>query len=285
MLKPILGAVQGLAKVALIGVVAWQGWKYLSPGGADIDPARDRIAKRAAKQVVEDLRARRGAIRAALLLHFVGDSTDTVTEAVRAAIHYTGVLELKGKSLLDKGRKLVHVRAPSYGSLPEALRQAQGQAVQGVIFGKVSRFESVSGGAAIDLELTLADVASGSEVFRRQYKLDDSGGAAEGDGAAAGAAGRGFFSWVGLILAWVLVVLLLPVFSISFIRTMVTRKSNRANAFTLAVYTLADAVLALLLVGAAAVATWICWVVFLAALGAALAYNARVMAFALELES
>lgn len=285
MLKAVLRAVQGLAKVALIGVVAWQGWKYLAPGGEDIDPTRSRIAKRVAKQAIEDLRAGRGAIRSAMLLHFVGDSTDTVTREVRAAIDYTGVLELKGESLLDKGRKLVHVSPPSYGTLAEALQQAQGQAVQAVIFGKVARFESVPGGAAIDLDLSLADVASGSVAFTRRYTFDDSGGAREGGDAALGLAGRGFFSWMTRVLAWLLVVLLLPVFSIGFIRAMVTKKSNRANAFTLAVYTLADAALALLLVGRAAVATWICWVIFLAALGAALAYNARVMAFALELES
>ncbi len=45
--------------------------------------------------------------------------------------------------------------------------------------------------------------------------------------------------------------LLLPVFTIAFIRTMVRKDSNKTNAFVLGIYTVADALLAWLLIGAA----------------------------------
>jgi len=71
----------------------------------------------------------------------------------------------------------------------------------------------------------------------------------------------------------------IAVFSIGFIRTMVRKESNRSNAFVLILYTLVDAVLAYLLVGAALL-HWVAVTVFIVAVAAALAYNVRIMTFA-----
>ena len=78
--------------------------------------------------------------------------------------------------------------------------------------------------------------------------------------------------------------LLLPVFSIGFIRSMVSKNSNSTNAFVLGVYTLADGLLAWLMVGASVTSMWT-GLILLAAIAIALAYNVRIMTFALKLET
>ena len=77
--------------------------------------------------------------------------------------------------------------------------------------------------------------------------------------------------------------MLLPVFTIAFIRTMVRKGSNKTNAFVLAIYTLVDALLAWLLVGAA-LTSWFPVVVFIIAVAVAFLYNVRIMSFAVKLE-
>ena len=87
------------------------------------------------------------------------------------------------------------------------------------------------------------------------------------------------------VLGWLVIVpLLWTVFTITFIRAMVRKESNRVNAFTLTVYAVVDALLAYLLLGAA-LTGWLSVLLFIVAVGAALAYNFRVMNFALRLET
>jgi hypothetical protein len=79
-------------------------------------------------------------------------------------------------------------------------------------------------------------------------------------------------------------VLLLPVLTINFLRAICRRQSNRANALALAGYTLVDALLAWLLVGAGLSSGWTV-AVFIIAVAAAFAYNVRMMTFAVKLET
>jgi hypothetical protein len=77
---------------------------------------------------------------------------------------------------------------------------------------------------------------------------------------------------------------LLPVFTIAFIRTMVRKQSNLSNAFVLAVYTAAGALLACLAGVSDFSSGWrIAFFVLLA--GCAFAYNVAIMSFALRLET
>ena len=141
----------------------------------------------------------------------------------------------------------------------------------------------------IDLEVNLAEVATGQVVYSRRYTLDTSPPSNTGEpGMESGGLElpeRGFWGWTTRIVAWLLLVLLLPMITIGFIRLMVTKKSNAANAFTLVIYGLADAALAFLLVGPAALATWVGGVIFLIALVAAVAYNVKIVSTAHRLET
>ena len=65
-------------------------------------------------------------------------------------------------------------------------------------------------------------------------------------------------------------------------KTMVSKRSNRTNAFVLGIYTVADAFLAYILVGPAIGALWPL-IGFAIAIGFAFLYNVRIMTFALKL--
>ena len=91
------------------------------------------------------------------------------------------------------------------------------------------------------------------------------------------------FPWFQRLLFWLIGVLLLPVVTITFIRTMVRQKSNARNLCVLSVYTLIDIILAFLLVGAA-LTSWLAVLVFIVAIGIAIGYNIRIMTFAVKLE-
>ena len=62
-----------------------------------------------------------------------------------------------------------------------------------------------------------------------------------------------------------------------------TNRSNGANASLLIIYSIADVILAYLLVGAALTSVWSV-VIFILAVVAAFLYNVRIMTFALKLE-
>ena len=86
-----------------------------------------------------------------------------------------------------------------------------------------------------------------------------------------------------LVLGLALVVLMLPIVTITFIRTMVSKRSNGVNAFTLGVYTAIDMILAYFMVGAT-FETTASVVLFVGAAIFSLVYNVAVMNYALRLE-
>ena len=86
-----------------------------------------------------------------------------------------------------------------------------------------------------------------------------------------------------LVLGLALVVLLLPVVTITFIRTMVAKRSNGINAFTLGIYTAIDMILAYFMVGMS-LATTKSVVLFVGASIFSLVYNVAVMNYAVRLE-
>jgi hypothetical protein len=64
---------------------------------------------------------------------------------------------------------------------------------------------------------------------------------------------------------------------------MVRKESNRANGFTLAIYTAADALLAYLFLGAG-LGSVVSALLFALVVGLAFAYNVFIMTFALKME-
>ena len=280
MLKWPLSLLSRLGAVALIGYIAWLGWENLGPRKPEIGPARQELAEKVIPNIVEDIRTSRGNIRQAALLHFSNDPTDYFTNTLRSTVEQRGVLDLRDRTVMEKARNLLNLRHPSYTATDAAVVEGRELDAQGVLYGAVHAFESYPGGSKIDVEVNLVDVSTGQMVFTKRYSTEASPTASV---TAAMQEASQSFPWFQRLFGWLIAVLLLPVFTIAFIRAMVRKGSNKSNAFVLGVYTLADALLAWLLVGAA-LNSWFPVVVFIAAVAVALLYNIRIMTFALRLE-
>lgn len=280
MLKWLLKILPKVGTLALVGYIAWLGWENLGPRKPEIGPVRQELADKVILNIVEDIRTSRGNIRQAALLHFSNDPTDYFTNTLRSTIEQRGVLDLRDRTVMEKARNLLNLRHPSYAATDAAVAEGRELDTQGVLYGAIQAFESYPGGSKIDVEVHLADVSTGQPVFTKRYSIEasptDSVTAAMQEAAQS-------FPWFQRLFGWLIAVLLLPVFTIAFIRTMVRKGSNKSNAFVLVIYTLADALLAWLLVGAALNA-WFPVVVFIVAIAVAFLYNIRIMTFALKLE-
>jgi len=269
-----------LGTLTLACYVAWLGWENLGPRKPEVGPVRRQLADDLVPLIVEDIRVSQPVVRQAALLHFENDPSDYFTNRLRSTIEQNGTFDLIDRTASDKLRNVLQLRHPSYSSKDDACKRGRKLGVPGVIYGSIYAFESFSGGAKIDVDVTVADPASGDVIFQKRYSKDTSLAALAGPAVQEEVAK---VPWVTRGLAWLVVAMLLPVFTIGFIRGMVRKESNRVNGFTLVIYTVADAILAFLLVGAA-LTSWLPVVVFVAAVGAALVYNVKVMGWAVRLE-
>jgi hypothetical protein len=267
--------------LALVSYVAWSGWGNLRPDTAQIGTARRELADRVISTVVDDIRNSRGALRKAALLHLGNDSTNYFSDGLRRAIGQAGILDLHSRTISERLRKLLKLRPPSQPSTEVVVKYGEHLGVGGVLYGTVHTFESYPTGAKIDIEVSLADVSTGQNVLSKRYQVETSPG--ESIVAAVQERTRAF-PWFQRLVGWLLTVLLLPVLTINFLRAICRRQSNRANALALAGYTLVDALLAWLLVGAGLSSGWTV-AVFIIAVAAAFAYNVRMMTFAVKLET
>jgi hypothetical protein len=269
-----------LGTVLLAGYLAWLGWDQFGPHKPEIGPLRKEAAEQAVSAIAEDLRLNRGDIGPVVLLPFAGDSTSYFTDRLRTTLEQRGTLDLQPRSFAENLHAAANLRPPAAGSLDAAIASAQSRGASGVLFGRLLRFESTDVAAALEVEYTLADVATGGVIHQGRF----SNTAAPGElfSPEATALVRSI-PWFQRGLGWIVVVLLLPVFTIGFIRTLVARRSNGVNAFVLCIYTVVDAILAYLLVGAALAGFWTAAAFVLAVL-IALAYNIRIMSFAVKME-
>jgi hypothetical protein len=278
--------------IVFVGVVllalniAWWAWGRFGPRKVAVGPSRRQIADQVISAIVDDLRTARQAVRSVALLHLANDPSDYVTDHLRVAIEQSGLLNLRDRTFTEKVRESLRLPQPAAESVGEAVARGRSLGVEGVIYGKVFDYWTDSRGSKIDLQIGLADVAEGKSVFERRFTKEVSSGGPVGlaSGPLTAEEEVSKLSPATRLIAWALAVLLLPVFTISFVRTMVRKESNKANAFTLAVYTGVDALLAYSLLGLA-LTSWLPIALFVLAVLLAFAYNVRIMSFALKLET
>ena len=280
MISTIFKLLSKFGPLIMAGYIFWLGWVNLGPRKPDVGPLRKELADTAISKIVEDIRQKRGDLRDVVLLHFANDPSDYFTDRLRSVIEQRGVLDLRDMTLWEKVRRQLNLRISSPASREEAIESGRSAGSQGVLFGSLSVFESTPGGASVDVAYHLGDVKTGKVAYTGRFR----DGSSNALSPAAVKAAVQKFPWFQRGLAWLVLVLLLPVFTIAFIRTMVREQSNRRNAFVLAIYTVVDAVLAWLLVGAA-LASWWSVLIFIVAVVAAFLYNVRLMTFAVHLEA
>ncbi len=280
MLKWPLSILSKFGTIALVGYIISIGWQNIGPQKPEIGPVRQELAEKIIPNIVEDIRTSKGNIRQAALLHFANDPTDYFTNRLRSIIEQRGVIDLQDTTVLSKTRDFLYLRHPSYTTTNAALAEGQELDAQGVIYGTIHAFESYPGGSKIDVEVHLDDVTTRQSIFTKQYSTESPPTSAV---SAAVQEASQSFPWFQRLFGWLIAVLLLPVFTVNFIRIMLSKGSNKINAFVLSVYTLADTLLAWLLVGAA-LNSWFPMLAFALAVVAAFFYNVKVMTFAQRLE-
>lgn len=275
--------------------VCCMGWMKFGPRKPMPDMARMKAADRAVERIVDNIRQNRGDVRSVALCHFANDASDYFSHRLRERIEKSNVLDLTDFDLAEKLRTLLNMRNRGVANATDALSSIQGEEVDGVLWGSIERFESAKGGGGATLtgEWQLVDkggaVVCGGAIQREDgdrgivetvtNAIDDLGKSTDGVEIVAST-----IPWYMRLLGFVLFVLLLPVVTISFIRTMVAKRSNRVNVFVLGVYTAIDVILAFFMVGGT-IGSFAAVVVFLAASLSALLYNVSLMSFALRLES
>ena len=280
-LKWFFGFLTALGTAALALYLAWQGWSHFGPRKPGLGAERRQLVDQVMPQVVEDLRQARRDVHSVVLFHLMDDPTDYVSDRLRAELEQTGIFEMRDRSLTEKVKKALSLQITSVADVDAALQASQRLGAQGVLYGGVHVLESYPGGAKLDVQIILAKIDGRQIILDRRYTKELSTTALN---PAAMQEGMSKISAAQRFLGWVLMVLLLPVFSIGFIRVMVRKESNRANAATLAIYTAVDGLLAFLMVGAS-LESWISALMFLALVGAAFGYNMFIMTFALRMET
>jgi hypothetical protein len=282
MIKGTIGVLRKLGLVGLALYAGWMAWETLGPRRPEIGPARREMLDVTVRNIADELGRERTRLRSVALMPLENDPTGAVTMALRSAIEQRGILDLRDRTVGEKFRDLLNLRPRGYGEAEKALARARNMEVNGVLYGTVRQFESSSEKVTLDVDLTLAEAETGRIVFQRTFPETRKVGSLGSKWNYTPASGS--FPWLSRLLFWAVLVLLIPVFSIRFVRTMVRKKSNRSNAFVLTVYTLVDALVLALLIGSALTAWWAV-PIFAGALAAAFAYNVQVMTFALRLET
>ena len=273
-----------------VGYVCYLGWINLGPHKPVPDMARMKAADRAVEKIADDVYKGRGDVRSAALCHFANDTSDSVSKKLRERLEASNVLDLSDSGFSEKMRMVLNLREKGAASADEALAAVRNDEVDGVLWGSLDRFETVGGVATLTGTWQLVDrrtgkVVCGGQISEGAGALDVSAGLnALGKSSEDVEIAASAVPWHLRLLGFVLIALLLPVVTISFIRTMVARRSNRINAYVLCIYTVVDMILAFFMVGGA-FGSSAAVLVFLAASALAFLYNVSLMSFALRLES
>ena len=308
MKKILMGSFVWIA-IRIIGVVFFGGLcllvgqHFLAPSKPSLDSSREKLGGEVIEHLLPVLRESRGSVRKVAVIHFAGDPTDFFTNALRERLEGTGILEVEDTPFLERGRTMVGMKNSGEYNQQKALEYGRQHRLDGVIIGRIDQFESLNGENVVRGEVTFLDVATGECLavfpFHEEPAAGISGWTKKDDAAAPSEApGPGtapatvqaapeapsIMPLYMRVLGYLLLMLLLPVVTFAFIRQMVSRQSNRRNAFCLGIFMLADIFFALLILGMPFTG-WGRFFLWLTALVLAALYNLTMMSFALRLES
>ena len=289
-----------LARVGVIVVAAICLWlvgrEFMTPL-PEVDDARRKAADQGIDRMVAELRANAADLHHVELMHFENDPSGYVSETLRGKLMKQGGLSVRKPRMCDKIAKLFGVVNDGCAVRSEVVKTARAGTADAVIWGRVDRLENERGGATFTGDYELYDLKRNRVAYQgriatstvpdKKMPLDDAKRTVAADAflpdGSSGVAVLGLP--VHLRFLWfVVVTLLLPVFTIAFVRAMVAKKSNCVNALMLGIYTVVDLVFAFFMIGGR-FSGFFSVLLFMAAGTVALIYNVALMSFALRLES
>ncbi len=257
-------------------------WWWLGPEKPSCDSARQLAAKCAIAQATGRIRAERGEIRRAAVLHLENDPTDFVTLALREQLKEGGMLDLDGTPSMEKIRNLLNLRNAGMFDAGKAVAYGKDNGLDAVIIGRLDEFETVDRKAVLKGQLKFIRVANGEVV---DIPLSDSaagGGIAEeikktmeGDLAGKETAPVSLTSRIFLMA---LCIAVLPVLAFPILKKAMGRNSNVATAVALVVLLALDGLIISAFLGTSG--TFCGLAVFLVAFAAALGFDLFMISYA-----
>ena len=278
---------------AVFILIAATLWNIYGPEKAVPDEKRQDAGLKVVDQMADQIRKQRGDTKQVILLHFANDPTDFVTDSIRSKMNSSGILDLEDTTLTEKIQKKLRLRNKGYSSREVALKAVKGKDADGVLWGKVEQFESFKNGAILKGSWQLVSISSGKVICEGKFNVDTSKDASAkvaekvdqiAEKMTPIAKATQTVPWYSRFLIFVLVILLLPILTISFLRTMVAKRSNAINATILGIYTVIGMIFAFFMIGAYFASAWSV-ILFIMASVLAFIYNYFMMSFALKLES
>ena len=277
--------------------IAYLAWVSLGPEKPVPDQRRQTAALFVTKNIVEEIRTQRGNIRSAVLLHFANDPSDFFTNSLRDRLDSTGVLNLEDRPFMEKVRNKLNLRNYGCSSTKAAFDSVSSKKIEGILWGTLEQYESTKAGVIVKGTWQLLDCKSKTVVYEGTIHYDTTSKTSESLAKSIDktkeildrelsifSSAASSIPWFIRFLGFILTVLLLPIITISFIRTMVAKRSNKVNAFMLSTYTVIGMILAFLMVGGMFGSFWSV-LGFLIASIFAFWYNYYIMCYALKLES
>ncbi|MDO5308784.1 MAG: hypothetical protein Q4G03_04760 [Planctomycetia bacterium] len=261
------------------------------------DASRQRLVVNATDHILGELLNQRDeyGFRNIVLPAFRNDSTDALSDALRNKIFSSGAFNIAPKSLRNRFRASFSASEYAPNSIEELVRYARRKKADVTLFADVTRFETIDDSSFLEMKYSIVRVKDGQTVFEDVYvdELHKPSGAIDSViGAVTGEPGssltqdrhnkdlRNRVVWrLQNFLLWGLFVLILPIITIRFIKEMVTHQSNKINAFTLALYTAIDLILAWFIT-APNFSSVLSSIVFIVMGVCALLFNMKIMSYA-----
>lgn len=211
-------------------------WWWLGPEKPKCDSERGQAARNAAYHVGERIRMERGDVRRAAVMHFVNDSTDGVTMAIRARLSDGGLLDLDGTPSIEKIRRVLNLRTRGVFDVDEAVKYGKKYGLDAVIIGSVDRFETVDGGAVLTGVVKMIRMSDGKVI---EIPLDATKAEMNGGEIPATQPVKLMPLW-RRVMYMAFVIIAIPILFFPFLKLVMRRDSNLATAATLIVLLAVD---------------------------------------------
>jgi hypothetical protein len=262
LIKPIMFVAVGL-------VMLFESYRVFGPIEDSLGFMRRNLTDQICTEAAEDLPQRQGVATLAIL-DLAGDSSDRyISNMLRQRVQATGKYRLIEESFFRKLLREFGKDAAPISRLTDAVVTARQLGVDAVLFGEIPEFTARKDGAALKLELRMAERDSGQAVFVRSYASQ------KGDTFRARVADS---SKGRRIFVWIMFTFLLPLVTVPLIRRLTSIDSNLMNLGLLLGYTLLDMFVAVLLTGFWIPTLWTAGILLLALAGSGY-YNYRIASF------
>ena len=264
-------------RMPLILVLAFMLFSQLGPRRPELPGAMRQSVDEQITAAMDDVAAKATATHVGRLavLYLNRDDSDYATSEIRRQLFSRGIAIQPDRTLGEKVRDLIGIGQHPTSTVEEAIAEGKRLDLDAVIFGTLD----VNGSTA-RLDLRFADIRSGIS----QPVIIPAPPAQQALTSAVSSPGQSDVELhvVRRCIIWAIVALLLPIFTVGFLREVVQKESNRRNLFALIIYTAVDVLLLWLLLESNSLTWQLGWIVVGGI--AVFFYNVSIMTWALKME-